>query len=131
MSTSIHSTVERIHNSEIQDKDLTPTELKEVSSKLQTLKLETLPAAQAEQIRNLRPMIDTRMKRLADAEQLVEAGAGLMILQKDLTPQSLLAAIQRLMQDRPLLTAFSQKVRGFHHENSAEEIADVLLAGCR
>jgi UDP-N-acetylglucosamine--N-acetylmuramyl-(pentapeptide) pyrophosphoryl-undecaprenol N-acetylglucosamine transferase len=72
-----------------------------------------LPAADAHQEHN--------------ARMLVEAGAARMILQKDLTPERLIAEIQSLRSQPDLLDELRQRIRKFHRPKAAEAIAKAIL----
>lgn len=57
-----------------------------------------------------------------NAESLVEKGAAVMILQKDLTVERLRSAIQALRLKPEHLRQMGQTIRGFHHPRAAENL---------
>lgn len=62
-----------------------------------------------------------------NAEQLVGAQAAQMILQKDLTAESLLLTIKYLMCNEELRTSYCENIRQFHRQSAAKEIVYDLL----
>lgn len=72
-----------------------------------------LPAADAHQEKN--------------AEMLVKANAARMILQKDLTPERLIAEIELLRKDSALRETLRQNIKKFHRPQAAEAIAKAIL----
>ncbi|MFN8651172.1 MAG: glycosyltransferase [Gemmatimonadales bacterium] len=62
-----------------------------------------------------------------NAEALAKAGASRMILQRDLTPEVLGAAIRELLGDRAWLAAMHQVALGRGKLGAADEIVSYLL----
>lgn len=62
-----------------------------------------------------------------NAEMLVKANATRMILQKDLTPEALIAEIQKLRQDPQLRETLKANIQKFHRPQAAEAIAKAIL----
>jgi UDP-N-acetylglucosamine--N-acetylmuramyl-(pentapeptide) pyrophosphoryl-undecaprenol N-acetylglucosamine transferase len=63
-----------------------------------------------------------------NAEVLVAAGAARMLLERDLTPASLLATLQYLLDDRPALLSMSERARTLARPNAAEQIAGMVVS---
>ena len=62
-----------------------------------------------------------------NAESLVQKGAAYMILQKDLTVESLRAAIQSLRQDPARREQMSTAIRAFHQPRAAETLVNEFV----
>lgn len=62
-----------------------------------------------------------------NAESLVEKGAAYMIVQKDLTVESLRAAIQQLRQDSVRREQMSRAIRAFHQPRAAENLVNEFV----
>ncbi len=62
-----------------------------------------------------------------NAEVLVSAGAAEMLLQKDLTPQTLRSKIEDLKANRQKRETMTEKVKLFHQPHAAENLALMLL----
>lgn len=63
-----------------------------------------------------------------NAEALVQAGAALMIEQKDLTPQRLFETLASLLQDPAKLREMSARSRSLAHVNAGAEIAKLAYS---
>lgn len=63
-----------------------------------------------------------------NAESIVDAGGAKMILQKDLSANSLRQLVTHLMEAPQVLHTMAQNVRRFHRVNAAEDIGKYLLA---
>jgi len=61
-----------------------------------------------------------------NARSLVDAGAATMILQRDLSGESLLKEIETLLHDAPLLNERAAASKKYARENAAENIADII-----
>jgi len=62
-----------------------------------------------------------------NAEVLVEAGAAVMLLQRDVTEESLLRALVELLSDAPKRVAMSAKARALAKPGALERIAAMVL----
>jgi UDP-N-acetylglucosamine--N-acetylmuramyl-(pentapeptide) pyrophosphoryl-undecaprenol N-acetylglucosamine transferase len=62
-----------------------------------------------------------------NAEVLVAAGAAKMLLQRDVTPQSLLAALSGLLDDPAERVAMSERARGLARPGAVERIAEIAI----
>jgi UDP-N-acetylglucosamine--N-acetylmuramyl-(pentapeptide) pyrophosphoryl-undecaprenol N-acetylglucosamine transferase len=62
-----------------------------------------------------------------NAEVLVEAGAAAMLLQQNLTEESLQAALAELLSDAPLRAAMSERARSLAKPGALERIAALVL----
>jgi UDP-N-acetylglucosamine--N-acetylmuramyl-(pentapeptide) pyrophosphoryl-undecaprenol N-acetylglucosamine transferase len=62
-----------------------------------------------------------------NAEVFAEAGAAVMMLQAELTPERLLAELSRLLNDRVLLAAMSAKARSLAHPGALQRIAAMVV----
>lgn len=71
------------------------------------------------------PAADNHQQK--NAESLVQANAGIMILQKDLTAQRLIAEIQKLRQDPRKMKLMSENLKKFFQAKAAEKIAQDIL----
>ncbi len=65
--------------------------------------------------------------QLKNAQALVDAAAADMLLQKDLTKETLIERIQKLSKDPNQLKSFENKVKMFYQPKAADRIADLLL----
>jgi UDP-N-acetylglucosamine--N-acetylmuramyl-(pentapeptide) pyrophosphoryl-undecaprenol N-acetylglucosamine transferase len=67
-----------------------------------------------------------------NAEVFADAGAAVMMLQAQLTPESLLAELVRLLMDRNVLLEMGAKARELAHPGALERIAEMVfsLAAC-
>ena len=63
-----------------------------------------------------------------NARVLAEAGAAVVIDERDLTPERLLEVVQRLLADRAQIEAMGQAMRGFARPRAAADIVDRLEA---
>ncbi|MFP5519122.1 MAG: undecaprenyldiphospho-muramoylpentapeptide beta-N-acetylglucosaminyltransferase [Bdellovibrionia bacterium] len=72
------------------------------------------------------PLADDHQQK--NAETLVNAGAAIMILQKDLTPDVLIENILRLKNNPEMRRTMSQKLRTFYVPQAAEAIAKEILS---
>ncbi len=63
-----------------------------------------------------------------NAEALADAGAAVMMLQVELTPERLLEELTRLLSDRALLSAMGEKARGMARPGAVERIAEICVA---
>jgi UDP-N-acetylglucosamine--N-acetylmuramyl-(pentapeptide) pyrophosphoryl-undecaprenol N-acetylglucosamine transferase len=61
-----------------------------------------------------------------NARALVEAGAGLMLLERDMTPESLAAGLQRLAADRKALQHMAFKAGTLARPEAATEVVDEM-----
>jgi len=71
------------------------------------------------------PAADDHQQR--NAESLVAKNAGIMILQKDLTPERLISEIQALRQDKDLREKMIRNIRAFYVPQAASSIAKEIL----
>lgn len=62
-----------------------------------------------------------------NAEVLIQANAAEMILQKDLTPESLISCIEGLLNSPQNILEYEEKVREFHQAKAGNQIAELLL----
>jgi UDP-N-acetylglucosamine--N-acetylmuramyl-(pentapeptide) pyrophosphoryl-undecaprenol N-acetylglucosamine transferase len=62
-----------------------------------------------------------------NAEVLVEAGAAEMLLQKDVTPETLRAALVGLLQDGPRRAVMGERARALARPGALERIAEMVL----
>jgi UDP-N-acetylglucosamine--N-acetylmuramyl-(pentapeptide) pyrophosphoryl-undecaprenol N-acetylglucosamine transferase len=62
-----------------------------------------------------------------NAEVLVEAGAAVMLLQKDVTEESLLEALLGLLTDGPRRTAMGERARSLARPGALEKIGEMVL----
>jgi len=62
-----------------------------------------------------------------NAEVLVEAGAAVMLLQRDVTPESLLEVLSRLLLDPVLRASMAVKARSLAKPGALEKIAAMVL----
>ncbi|HWB32674.1 MAG TPA: undecaprenyldiphospho-muramoylpentapeptide beta-N-acetylglucosaminyltransferase [Acidobacteriaceae bacterium] len=62
-----------------------------------------------------------------NAEVLVQAGAAVMLLQKDVTPTSLLLALRGLLEDPAQRAEMAMKARGLAKEGALERIAAIIM----
>jgi UDP-N-acetylglucosamine--N-acetylmuramyl-(pentapeptide) pyrophosphoryl-undecaprenol N-acetylglucosamine transferase len=62
-----------------------------------------------------------------NAEVFAEAGAAVMMLQAELTPESLLGELVRLLMDRNALEEMGAKARGLAHPGAVERIAEMVV----
>ena len=62
-----------------------------------------------------------------NAESLVEKRAAQMLLQKDLTPQSLIQLIEQVKKDTQSQQEMRENLRHFHQNQAAEKIAELIL----
>jgi UDP-N-acetylglucosamine--N-acetylmuramyl-(pentapeptide) pyrophosphoryl-undecaprenol N-acetylglucosamine transferase len=63
-----------------------------------------------------------------NAEALATTGAARMLLERDLTPESLLTQLTALLKDQPTLTTMSERVAPFARPNAVSEIAQLALS---
>lgn len=63
-----------------------------------------------------------------NAEVFAEAGAAVMLLQADLTAEVLLSELARLLLDKNLLAAMSERARTLAHPGALERIAGLVVA---
>jgi UDP-N-acetylglucosamine--N-acetylmuramyl-(pentapeptide) pyrophosphoryl-undecaprenol N-acetylglucosamine transferase len=63
-----------------------------------------------------------------NAEVLVEGGAAKMLLEQDMTGDTLLAALSGLLRDREKLSEMSARARTFAHPQAAARIAEMVAA---
>lgn len=75
------------------------------------------------------PAADNHQQK--NAETLVKAGAGRMILQKDLNPQSLIEEIQKLRNDEVLRQQMSEKMKNLFQPKASQKIANEILQSMR
>jgi UDP-N-acetylglucosamine--N-acetylmuramyl-(pentapeptide) pyrophosphoryl-undecaprenol N-acetylglucosamine transferase len=61
-----------------------------------------------------------------NAEVLVQAGAAVMLLQQELTPERLLAELTGLLRDPKRLRAMGEKARTLAHPEALEQIAAMV-----
>jgi UDP-N-acetylglucosamine--N-acetylmuramyl-(pentapeptide) pyrophosphoryl-undecaprenol N-acetylglucosamine transferase len=66
-----------------------------------------------------------------NAEALAETGAAMMLLQKDLTEETLLAALVSLLNDRERRAAMAARARALAKPDALEEIAGMVAALAR
>jgi len=66
-----------------------------------------------------------------NAEVLVDAGAAVMLLQKDVTPTSLLHALLGLLHDPARRAEMAAKARGLAREGALERIAEMVVGLAR
>jgi UDP-N-acetylglucosamine--N-acetylmuramyl-(pentapeptide) pyrophosphoryl-undecaprenol N-acetylglucosamine transferase len=67
-----------------------------------------------------------------NAEVLVEAGAAMMLLQRDVTPETLRAALAALLSDGPRRTAMAEHARSLAKPGALQRIAEMVLRlACR
>jgi UDP-N-acetylglucosamine--N-acetylmuramyl-(pentapeptide) pyrophosphoryl-undecaprenol N-acetylglucosamine transferase len=66
-----------------------------------------------------------------NAEVFAEAGAAVMMLQADVTPEALLGELSRLLLDRSLLADMGAKARGLAHPGAVEKIAEMVVGLAR
>jgi UDP-N-acetylglucosamine--N-acetylmuramyl-(pentapeptide) pyrophosphoryl-undecaprenol N-acetylglucosamine transferase len=71
------------------------------------------------------PAADNHQQK--NAESLVAKNAGRMILQKDLTPERLIAEIQSLRQDKALREEMVRNIKSFYIPHAAESIAREII----
>lgn len=71
------------------------------------------------------PAADNHQQK--NAEALVRQNAGVMILQKDLTPDRLVEEIQRLRDNKALREEMMRNIKGFYIPHSAMNIAKEIL----
>jgi UDP-N-acetylglucosamine--N-acetylmuramyl-(pentapeptide) pyrophosphoryl-undecaprenol N-acetylglucosamine transferase len=64
----------------------------------------------------------------SNARALADAGASVLLLESDLTPESLAATITGLVRDRRRLEALSAVTQKRGHPNAARSIAAKVLA---
>jgi UDP-N-acetylglucosamine--N-acetylmuramyl-(pentapeptide) pyrophosphoryl-undecaprenol N-acetylglucosamine transferase len=62
-----------------------------------------------------------------NAEVFAEAGAAVLMLQADVTPEVLLAELTRLLLDRPELAAMGERARTLAHPGALQRIAGMIL----
>jgi UDP-N-acetylglucosamine--N-acetylmuramyl-(pentapeptide) pyrophosphoryl-undecaprenol N-acetylglucosamine transferase len=62
-----------------------------------------------------------------NAEVLAEAGAAVMLLQRDLTEESLQAALVGLLSDAPRRAAMAERARSLAKPGALERIAAMVL----
>ncbi len=62
-----------------------------------------------------------------NAEVLVEAGAAEMLLQREVTPESLLAALVGLLKDGPRRTVMAERARSLGKPGALQRIAEMVL----
>jgi UDP-N-acetylglucosamine--N-acetylmuramyl-(pentapeptide) pyrophosphoryl-undecaprenol N-acetylglucosamine transferase len=62
-----------------------------------------------------------------NAEFLVEAGAAEILAESELTPEALARCLQRLLNDREVMTAMAVAARGVAVPDSAERVARLCL----
>jgi UDP-N-acetylglucosamine--N-acetylmuramyl-(pentapeptide) pyrophosphoryl-undecaprenol N-acetylglucosamine transferase len=62
-----------------------------------------------------------------NAEVLVEAGAAMMLLQRDVTPETLRAALAALLSDGPRRTAMAERARSLAKPGALQGIAEMVL----
>jgi UDP-N-acetylglucosamine--N-acetylmuramyl-(pentapeptide) pyrophosphoryl-undecaprenol N-acetylglucosamine transferase len=62
-----------------------------------------------------------------NAEVLVEAGAAMMLLQRDVTPGTLLASLVALLNDGPRRTAMAERARSLAKPGALQRIAEMVL----
>lgn len=67
-------------------------------------------------------------EQMRNAQQLSEAGAAITIEQKDLTPDSLLSAIQSVKRRRATMHRAAAKLRHTQENDGAEKLADLCLS---
>ena len=63
--------------------------------------------------------------QLRNAEALAEAGAAVLLSEKELTPARLADLIAELLSDRNRLSRMSERARAMSHSNAAGQIADI------
>jgi UDP-N-acetylglucosamine--N-acetylmuramyl-(pentapeptide) pyrophosphoryl-undecaprenol N-acetylglucosamine transferase len=63
--------------------------------------------------------------QLRNAEALAEAGAALLLPEKELTPARLADQIAELLSDRNRLSQMSERARAMSHSNAAGQISDI------
>ena len=66
-----------------------------------------------------------------NAEVFAQAGAAVMLLQQDLTPEKLLAALTTLLNDRSALTAMGERARTLARPGALERIAAIVAGLAR
>ena len=66
-----------------------------------------------------------------NAEVFAEAGAAVMMLQADVTPETLLGELSRLLLDRSRLAEMGAKARGLAHPGAVEKIAEMVVGLAR
>ncbi len=62
-----------------------------------------------------------------NAEVLVAAGAAEMLLQRDVTEETLLVALVGLLTDEPRCAAMAERARGLARPNALQQIAEMVL----
>jgi UDP-N-acetylglucosamine--N-acetylmuramyl-(pentapeptide) pyrophosphoryl-undecaprenol N-acetylglucosamine transferase len=62
-----------------------------------------------------------------NAEVLVEAGAAMMLLQKDVTPETLRAALVALLSDGPRRAVMAERARSLAKPGALQRIAEMVL----
>jgi len=62
-----------------------------------------------------------------NAEVLVEAGAAAMLLQRDVTPETLRTALVGLLNDAPLRTVMAERARSLARPGALQRIAEMIL----
>jgi UDP-N-acetylglucosamine--N-acetylmuramyl-(pentapeptide) pyrophosphoryl-undecaprenol N-acetylglucosamine transferase len=62
-----------------------------------------------------------------NAEVLVAAGAAVMLLQKDVTAESLLSALMQLLNDAPRRAGMAERARGLGKPGALQKIAGIVL----
>jgi UDP-N-acetylglucosamine--N-acetylmuramyl-(pentapeptide) pyrophosphoryl-undecaprenol N-acetylglucosamine transferase len=62
-----------------------------------------------------------------NAEVLVEAGAARMLLQREVTPESLLGALAALLNDAPLRSEMAERAQSLAKPGALERIAEMVL----
>jgi UDP-N-acetylglucosamine--N-acetylmuramyl-(pentapeptide) pyrophosphoryl-undecaprenol N-acetylglucosamine transferase len=63
-----------------------------------------------------------------NAEVLVEAGAAAMLLQRDVTQESLMSALLALLTDAPLRAAMAERARSLAKPGALDRIVEMVLA---
>ncbi len=62
-----------------------------------------------------------------NALELSNAGAGMMVLQKDLNPDSLFERINQIYSDKNMQESFSRNVFKFYQPHSSERLAEIII----
>lgn len=62
-----------------------------------------------------------------NADVFVEAGAAKMLLERELTPEALLARLKEMLADEAALLAMGERARGLAHQDSLARIAEMVL----
>ena len=62
-----------------------------------------------------------------NAEVLVEAGAAVMLLQRDVTPETLRVALVALLKDGPRRAVMAERARSLARPGALQRIAEMVL----